>query len=36
MRTLIYFGLAALMLGAGFSFERERVRVIMELQNDFR
>ena len=36
MRALVYSGLVALVLGGGFSLEREKVRVIMELQNDSR
>lgn len=36
MRLIFYSGLIALAFGGGFSLERERVRVIMELQNDFR
>lgn len=36
MRLVVYSALVALAFGGGFSLERERVRVIMELQNDFR
>lgn len=36
MRLVVYFTLIALAFVGGTLLERERVRVLMELQNDFR